>query len=121
MFAQMFITQQDITIVHIDEPKGKAYIKFHDIRRTEDVLKLTRGRVEYRSNKGEIAIANIKAEGLGKRQVPITHLLPEMSDEVLQTVPLRYGKGMEFQAEKYSRIYSYPVANGTGSAMITLT
>jgi hypothetical protein len=61
---------------------------------------LTRGQVEYRSNKGGISIANIKAEGLGRGQVPITHLLPEVSDGVLQTFLLRYGEEMEFKAEK---------------------
>jgi len=61
---------------------------------------LTRGQVDYRSNKGEISIANIKAEGMGRGQVPVTHLLPEVLDGVLQTFLLRYGEGMEFQAEK---------------------
>jgi len=100
IFAQMFITQQDITMVHINGPKDQAYIKFQDIRHTEDVLKLTRGQVEYRRNTDEIIIANIKAEGMGTGQVRITHLLPEVSDGVLHTVLHRYGEGMEFQSEK---------------------
>ena len=108
-------------MVHIDEPKSQPYIKFKDIRRTEDVLKLTKEQVEYRSNKGEISIVSNKAEWMGMRQVPITYWLSEVSYGVLQTVLLRYGEGMEFQAEKMSRIYSYPVENGTGIAMITLT
>ena len=58
---------------------------------------------------------------MGTGQVPITHLLPEMSEGVLQTFLLRYGEGMEFQAEKCSLIYSYPMANGIACAMITLT
>jgi len=89
-------------MVHIDGPKVQAYNKFQDIRRTEDVLKLTRGQFEYRRNKGEITIANIKAEGMGTGQVPITHLLSDMSDGALQTVLLRYGEGIEFQTEKWS-------------------
>jgi len=82
---------------------------------------LTRGHVEYRSNKGEISIASIKAEGMETGQVPITHLLLEMSDRVLRTVLHRHGERLEFQAEKLSPIYSYPVANVTGISVITLT
>jgi len=108
-------------MVSVDGPKGQTYIKFQDIRHTEDILKLTRGQIKYRSNKGEISIASVKSDRMGTGQVPFTHLLPEVSDGVLQTVLLRYGERMEFQAEKWSRIYSYPVANGNGIAMITLT
>jgi len=65
-------------MVHVDRPKGQTYIKFPGIRHTEDILKLTRGQVEYRSNKGEISIASIKSERMGTGQVPFTHLLPEV-------------------------------------------
>jgi hypothetical protein len=108
-------------MVHIDGPKGQTYIKFQDIRHTEDILKLTRGQVEYRSNKGEISVASIKSERMGTWQVPFTQLLPEVSGGLLQRVLLRYEERTEFQAEKWARIYSYPVANGNEIAMITLT
>jgi len=58
---------------------------------------------------------------MGARRVRIASLPPEASDVVLRNVLSRYGDVRNIQAETWSRLYRYPVANGIRLAKMTLS
>jgi hypothetical protein len=93
---------------------------FRDNNRLQDVLNLTGGQVEYRYTNGEISIVCLETTGLGMMEARIANLPSEMPDAEIRTVIYRYEKVKDFQAETWSHLYRYPVANGICIATIPL-
>jgi len=117
IYAQISYTDYEITMVQIDGPKPRVWIKFRDNGRMQDVLHSTGGHVEYRHTNGDVW-SPISTAAMGTRRVCIANLTPEVLDGVLQLVLSGCREVMDIQAESWSRLYRYPLANGMWLAMI---
>ena len=60
----------------------------------------------------------ISTAAMGTRRISIVTLTPEVLDGVLRLVLSGYRELMDIQAESWSLLYRYPVANGIRLAMI---
>jgi hypothetical protein len=84
-------------MVHIDGQKGQAYIKFQDIRGTEDVLKLTTGQVEYRINMGEISLQALRQKKWERGKFPLPTYCQKCQVEFYKQFCLDMGRERHFR------------------------
>ena len=78
------------------------------------------GEVEYMHENGEITKVTITLAGLGRRQVRIDNLPPELPKEIIKEHLTKYGIVHGITEEKWSTMYRYAVGNGIRIATVEL-
>jgi len=85
------------------------------------LLQDTAGHAEYKYPTGELTIVNIVLADLGTKRIRVANLTPETSNDNLKAALAPYGKIMNIQNERWSRIYRYPVDNGVRQVTMVLS
>jgi hypothetical protein len=63
-------------MIQVDGHRRKVYIKFTHGDRMEEVLKSTKGQLEYRHENGEISQVTIDLAGMGIKKIRLACLPP---------------------------------------------
>ena len=98
-------------MIQIDGIKRHVYIKLADAVSIQALLQDTAGHAEYKYPTGELTIVNIALAGLGTKRIRVANLTPETSNDNLKAALAPYGRIMNIQNERWSKIYRYPVDN----------
>jgi hypothetical protein len=77
------------------------------------LIRDTNGQAEYKHTTGELSIVNITNAGMGTKRVRIANLPPEVQNASIRTALTPFGTILTITEEMWSKIYRYPVANGT--------
>ena len=78
----------------------------------DDLLNRTKGELMYVHDSGETSRVIISQAGLGRRNVRIANLPPEMPGDIIRKYMEKYGTVTSIQEEKWATIYRYNVNNG---------
>jgi hypothetical protein len=72
----------------------------------------TNGETTYEHDNGEISKVKLGFAGLGKRNIRIANLPPELPNEAIRSYLSKYGTIQNIADEKWSNTYRYSVGNG---------
>ena len=67
------------------------------------------------------SIVNIALADLGTKRIRVANLTPKTSNDNLKAALAQYGKIMNIQNERWSKIYRYPVDNGVRQVTMVLS
>ena len=121
IFNVLRIPENSVQLIQIDGIKRHVYIKLADAESIQALLQDTAGHAEYKYPTGELTIVNIALAGLGTKRIRVANLTPETSNDNLKAALAPYGKIMNIQNERWSKIYRYPVDNGVRQVTIVLS
>ena len=121
IFAVLRITEHSVQMIQIDGIKRHVYIKLADADSVHAVLQDTAGQAQYKYPTGEVSIVHIALAGLGTKRIRVANLPPEASNDTLKAALAPYGKIMNIQNERWSKVYRYPVDNGVRQVTIVLS
>jgi hypothetical protein len=93
--AKLHVVEDTVTMKQIDGPRRQVYINFVDKQHVYGILQSTKGQSEYKHSNGEISQIRIDMTGMGKKQVRIAHLPPEMNERELRSALALYGEIQE--------------------------
>jgi hypothetical protein len=89
VFSTLLIPEDDLSVLQIDGPRRKVYLKFVTADIMNEHLSQLQGEHEYKLDTGEVSIVTVSAVGLGHRTVRVASLLPEIQDQTLSmSVPI---------------------------------
>ena len=72
----MGLLEDDVSMIQIDGPKRRVYIKFVNNQRMTRILQDTNGTLPYRHDTGEQSTVKLEIAGLGTREIRIATLPP---------------------------------------------
>jgi hypothetical protein len=80
MQEHMKLTEDQVRMIQIDDPKRRVYIKLVSADKIHALLRDLGGQKEYIHANGEISIVTIEQGGMGERKVRIAYLPLEATD-----------------------------------------
>ena len=108
-------------MIQIDGIKRHVYIKLADAESVHALLRDTEGQAEYKYPTGEMTIVHIAQAGLGTERIRVANQPPEASNYTLNAALAQYGKIMNIQKERWSKVYRYPLDNGVRQVTMVLS
>jgi hypothetical protein len=96
-------------MIQIDGIKRHVYIKLADADVVRAILRDTEGQAEYKYPPGDMSVVHIALAGLCTKRIRVANLPPEASNDSLKEAFAPYGKVMNIQNERWSKVYRYPV------------
>ena len=121
IFAVLRIPEHKVRMIQTDGIKRHVYIKLADADSVLALLRDKAGQAEYKYPTGELSIVHITLAGLGTENIRVANLPQEVSNDILRAALAPYGKIMEIQNERWSKIYGYPVDNGIRQVTMVLS
>lgn len=118
IYEKLHIAEDSLNMIQIDGIRRHVYLKFVNECHVTELLRLSKGRMEYRHLSGEISIVRLEQAGMGTRKIRIANLPPETAEHTLRTALAPYGEVVSVQEESWSRMYRYKVANGIKVVMM---
>jgi hypothetical protein len=67
VFSTLLIPEDDLSVLQIDGPRRKVYLKFVTADEMNENLSELQGEHEYKHGTGEVSIVTVSAVGLGYR------------------------------------------------------
>ena len=118
IYEQLHISEESLNMIQIDGIRRHVYLKFVNELYVTELLRMSKGRMEYRHLTGEISAVRLEPAGMGTRRIRIANLPPETAEDTLRTALAPYGDIVSIQEEVWSRTYRYKVANGIKVVMM---
>jgi hypothetical protein len=116
----MGIQEDEVSMLQIDGPRRRAYIKFVNEHRLNRTLRDTQGKQTYKHENGEQSQVIVELAGLGTREIRIVNLPPEVNNRVVIEFMINYGEVLEIKEEYWTSAYRYKIANGVRLVQIKL-
>jgi hypothetical protein len=104
--AVLRIPEHKVQMIQTDGIKRHVYIKLEDADSVLALLRDTAGQAEYKYLTGEFSIVHITLAGLGTKCIHVANLPPEVSNDTLRAALAPYGKIMDIQNERWSKVYT---------------
>jgi hypothetical protein len=114
------LPEDDISMIQIDGPRRKLYIKFVSADRMYEHLPTLQGAHEYKHDNGELSTVQLCAVVLGIRNIRVTSLPPEFPDTTLSAAMSKYGDVKEITSQQWSTQCRYKVPNGVGIVRLNI-
>jgi hypothetical protein len=121
IFAVLKIPEHCVQMVEIDGFKRHVYIKLTDADSVHALLQDTAGHAGYKYQTGEMTVVHIALAGLGTKRIRVANLPPEASNDTLKAALAPYGKIMNIQNERWSKVHRHPVDNGDRQVTMVLS
>jgi predicted AlkP superfamily pyrophosphatase or phosphodiesterase len=121
IYQKFQLNQEDITTIQIEGPTRQVCIKTTQNKTIEDLINKTQGETTYDHAEGVTSKVQLCFAGLGKRNVRIANLPPELPNEVIRTHLSKYGTIQHIMDETWSHTYRYCVGNGIRIVTMDLT
>lgn len=121
IYQKLQLNQEDVTTIQIEGPTRQVYIKTAQNKTIEDLMNKTQGETTYEHANEVTSKVQLGFAGLGKRNITIANLPPEMPNEVIRTYLSKYGTIQHNIDETWSHTYRYCVGNGIRIATMDLT
>ena len=109
---KMRVKEDEVSIIQIDGPRCRVYIKFINEDTMHAVYKSVGKQVEYKHENGEISKVNIELAGMGFKRIRIACLPPEVTEHTLKECMSTYGQVQSTRDEMWTQAYRYKVYNG---------
>jgi hypothetical protein len=106
------LEEDEVSMIQIDEPRRRVYIKFVNEMNMQRVLSKTKGIQDFKHDNGEISQVQFVIAGMGMRNIRIANLPPEVKDFVIGNALGTYGDIPEIKEELWTNRYRYKVSNG---------
>ena len=116
----MQLPEDAVSMIQIDGPRRKVYIKFVTERQMNGVLSETNGDKEFKYDNGEISKVKVTIAGMGKCIIRIANLPPEVQESVIRKALGTYGDIIDITEEQWTIKYRYKVSNGIRLVNINL-
>jgi hypothetical protein len=84
IYNKLQLDTEDVVTLQIDGPKRQVFIKTKHSKVVEDMINRTKGELMYVHDSGETSRVIISQAGLGRRNVRIANLPPEMPGEIIR-------------------------------------
>jgi hypothetical protein len=120
IYNNLHLETEDVVTIQIDGPRRQVYIKTTHATVVEKLLLRTKGESIYVYDSGERYKVIINQAGLGRRNVRVANLPPEMPEEIIRQHLRKYGQIATIKEEKWANTYRYNVANGVRIVQIDL-
>jgi hypothetical protein len=120
IYESLQLPETDVSMIQIDGPRRRIYIKFNNSKRSLSVLQETAGRGEFHHETGELSIVHIEWAGMAVRRIRLANLPPEVTDRTIRGALNPYGEVTEIHEDSWSSAYRYPVYNGIRIAVTKL-
>jgi hypothetical protein len=117
---QMGLQEYAVSMIQIDGPRRRVYIKFVNTLKMTRILSATKGNLPYRHDNGEQSTVTIEIARLGTRDIRIATLTPEVPDRVLKEALNKYGEVLAIKEESWTTSYRYKFTNGVRLAKTKL-
>jgi len=112
IYDNLRIDEDDVRMIQVDGHRRKVYIKFTREVRMEEVLKSTKGQLEYRYENGEISQVTIDLAGMGIKKIRLACLPPEVKDISMKECMTKYDEVKSIRDELWSSAYRHKVYIG---------
>jgi hypothetical protein len=112
IYNSLHLETEDVVIIQIDGPRRQVCIKTTHSTVVENLISRNKGESIYQYDSGETYKVIISQAGLGRRNVRIANLPPEMPEEIIRQHLGKYGQVAKIKEEKWANTYRYNVANG---------
>jgi len=96
---KMRVKEDEVSIIQIDGPRCRVYIKFINEDTMHAVYKSVGKQVEYKHENGEISKVNIALAGLGTKRIRIACLPPEVTEHTIKECMSTYGQVQTIREE----------------------
>jgi hypothetical protein len=116
----MGIQEDEVNKLEIDGPRQRVYIKFVNEHRLNRTSRDMQGKQTYKHDNGEQSQVIIELAGLGRRDLRIANLPPEVNNRVVIEFLIKYGEVLEIKEEYWTSAYRYKIANGIRLVQIKL-
>ena len=104
--------EDELSMIQIDGPRRRVYIKFVTEMQMQRVLSKTNGAQDFKHDNAEISQVQVAIAGTGKRTICIANLPPEVQEFVIRNALGTYGEINEITEEQWTNRYRYKVYNG---------
>ena len=108
------LEEDEISMIQIDGPRRRVFIKFTNGVRMQRLLQDTAGTQEFKHETGELSQVNIWIAWMGIRKVRIANLPSEVPDRTIRDNLSKYGEMKDIKEELWTKAYSYKVSKGYG-------
>jgi hypothetical protein len=112
IYEQMGLPEDAVSMIQIDGPRRRVYIKFVNALKMSQILVETNGKLSYRHDNGEQSTVTIEIAGMGKREIRIAALPPEVTNHAIKEAFTKYGEVIDIKEELWTPSYRYKVSNG---------
>jgi len=106
------LEEDEVSMLQIDGPRRRVYIKFVTEMQMQRVLSKTNGAQDFKHDNGEISQVQVVIAGMGMRTIRIANLPPEVQEFVIRNALGTYGEIIEITEEQWTNRYRYKVYNG---------
>jgi len=119
IFAVLRIPEHSVQMIQIDGINRHVYIKLADADSVYALLRDTAGQAEYKYPTGDMSIVHIALAGNGTKRIRVANLPSEASNDTLKAALAPYGKIMDIQNERWSKVYRYRLSAGNDGFITT--
>ena len=102
IYNNLHLETEDVVTIQIDGPRRQVYIKTTHATVVEQLLLRTKGESIYEYDSGERYKVIINQAGLGRRNVRVANLPPEMPEEIIRQHLRKYGQIATIKEEKWA-------------------
>jgi hypothetical protein len=99
------LDEDKVSMIQIDGPRRRVYIKFVNEMRMQRVLRNTNGIQDFKHDNGEIFQVQIVIAGMGMRNIRIAYLPLEGKYMVIRNTLGTYGDITEIKEELWTNLY----------------
>jgi hypothetical protein len=100
VFNTLKIPEDDQSVLQIDGPRRKVYLKFDTTEKITGHLNVLQGDYEYKHDTGEVTTVTVSRIGLGYRSVRVASLSPKVKDQALNACLSQYGTVKQITEDK---------------------
>jgi hypothetical protein len=112
LHATAHLREEDVSVIQIDGPLRKVYVKFVTKDIMMRVFKATPSDMEFCHEDGVISTVMADIAGIGIRRIGISSLPPEVTETQIKSAIAMYGDVHRVTEEVWSHIYRYKVKTG---------
>ena len=120
IYEQMGLHEDAVSMIQIDGPRRRVYIKFVNALKMSQILDATNGQLSFRHENGEQSTVAIEIAGMGRREIRIAALPPEVTNNAIKDAFAKYGEVTDIKGELWTTSYRYKVSNGVRLVRINL-
>ena len=106
------LEEDEISMIQIDGPRRRVFIKFTNGLRMHRLLQVTVGTQEFKHDTGELSQVHISIAGMGIRKVRIANFPPEVPDRTIRENLAKYEEVKDIKEELWIKAYRYKESNG---------